>query len=118
MKVIIAGSRGIGKLTTAWIVKHIIADKNMTVTEVVSGTARGVDQGGELYASRANIPIKRFPADWDSHGKSAGYIRNKQMAEYADALICLWDGESKGAAHMFDLATKAKLVIYRLDISK
>jgi hypothetical protein len=46
--------------------------------------------------------IKRYPADWDTFGKSAGYRRNEQMAEDADALVAFWDGESKGTAHMID----------------
>ena len=41
----------------------------------------------------------------------AGYLRNKQMAEYADALIAFWDGESKGTKHMIDLAKKNGLKV-------
>ena len=71
---------------------------------MVSGTARGVDSLGEAWAKHNNIPIKQFPADWTKHGKSAGYLRNQIMAEYAEACIVFWDGESKGAKHMFDIA--------------
>jgi len=54
----------------------------------------------EEWARENGIPIKRFPADWDKHGKAAGPIRNRAMAEYADALLAVWDGESKGTANM------------------
>jgi hypothetical protein len=108
-KVIIAGSReGFDK----YDIYIAIKESGFTVDEVVSGGARGVDSLGESYANRCNIPIKRFPADWDTHGKAAGYLRNREMALYADALIALWDGQSKGTKHMIDLATKEGLQIY------
>ena len=86
--------------------------------EIVSGAARGADTLGERFAKEYNIKVKRFPADWDAFGKSAGYIRNKQMAEYAMAddstgvLIAFWDGESKGTQHMINLATKNGLKVF------
>lgn len=48
--------------------------------------------------------MKRFPADWGKYGKSAGVLRNKQMAEYADGLIAFWDGKSRGTANMIETA--------------
>jgi hypothetical protein len=57
-----------------------------------------------------------FPPDWKKYGKSAGYRRNKEMAEVADALVAFWDGKSKGTANMIDLMRKAgkplKIVYY------
>jgi hypothetical protein len=60
----------------------------------------GVDSVGEEVATYTNIPIRKFPADWQQYGKIAGYIRNKQMGEYADALLLVWDGKSRGSAMM------------------
>jgi hypothetical protein len=80
--------------------------------EVVSGGAKGADYLGERFAKENEIQIKKFPANWNLHGKSAGPIRNKQMAEYADALICFWDGESRGTKNMIDEATLRGLEIH------
>jgi len=77
---------------------------NVDEIEIVSGTATGADRLGERYAKDNGYTVKKFPADWNKHGKSAGYKRNAQMAEYADALIAFWDGKSKGTKHMIDLA--------------
>ena len=79
---------------------------NLEVTEVVSGTARGVDTCGERWAIENNIPIAPFPADWDQYKKAAGHIRNKQMAEYADALLIIWNGESRGSKNMKETMIK------------
>ena len=110
MKVIIAGSRSIINYRA---VRSAIERVGIEITEVVSGTARGVDKLGERWAAENNIPIKRFPADWNKHDKRAGYLRNVEMAEYADALIAIWDGESKGTKHMIDIAIKNGLSVYR-----
>lgn len=97
MKVIIAGSRDIEDPD---FVYQAVEKSGYNVTEVVSGKARGVDFLGELWANVNHVPIKGFPADWDTYGKSAGPIRNRQMAEYADVLIAVWDGKSKGTKDM------------------
>lgn len=103
MKVIIAGSRDFRNYS---LMKErcdlILSEKNDI--EIVSGGARGADKMGEFYAKERGYCIKVFPADWEQFGKSAGFIRNKQMAEYADTLICFWDGQSKGTQHMINLA--------------
>lgn len=109
MKVIIAGSREGFEYADVVIA---LEEAGFEVTEVVSGTARGVDRFGEMFALKHNIPITRFPADWDTHGKRAGYLRNAQMAEYAEALVALWDGQSKGTKHMIDLAEKNNLEVF------
>lgn len=109
MKTIIAGSREISSYAT---LLQAIHDSGFEITEVVSGAARGVDRLGEKYANEFGIALKQFPADWDGLGKGAGYARNRQMAEYAEAAIILWDGRSKGTKHMIDLAEKHSLKIH------
>lgn len=79
---------------------------------VISGKARGADSLGEKWANDVGVKVVEFPADWNKHGKSAGYIRNEQMAKYAvegnsvGVLVAFWDGESRGTKHMIDLAEK------------
>jgi hypothetical protein len=114
MRVIIAGSRGITSLS---VVEDAMAAafRNRSlddITEIVSGTARGVDQLGERFAYTLKIPVKRFPAQWDRYGRSAGYKRNQEMAAYADALVAVWDGKSPGTKHMIDIARFRGLKIY------
>ena len=73
------------------------------VTEIVSGGARGVDTLAEQYAEAHNIPFTLFPADWETHGKKSGFLRNAEMAHYADYGVAIWDGESRGTKHMISL---------------
>lgn len=109
MRVIIAGSRGIDNIHK---VAKAIENSGFEITEVVSGTCRGVDRLGERWARNHGISIARFPADWYRHGRSAGYKRNIEMAQYADALVAVWDGVSKGTGHMIQIAKERNLKVY------
>lgn len=109
MKVIVAGSRTItGLINVALAIK----DSGFQIDEVVCGCARGVDTEAAFIAKMRGIPVKEFPADWNLYGKRAGYIRNSQMADYADALILVWDGKSRGSANMLKQAREKGLKIY------
>jgi len=109
MKTIIAGSRGINNYQ---IVLDAVRLCGWPVTSVLSGLARGVDQLGERYAEDHGLEVMFYPADWATHGKSAGPIRNIEMAESAEALIAIWDGTSKGTAHMIETAKQKGLRVY------
>jgi hypothetical protein len=87
---------------------------DIPISVVISGTARGVDSYGERWASEKGIPVERYPADWEQYGKRAGYLRNVQMAENADALILIWTGDaekSRGSAHMKRIAYERGLLV-------
>ena len=101
MKTIVAGSREINDY--GLIVKGI-NDSKFEITELVSGGSRSVDYLGELWAKTNNIKITRFNPDWCKHGKSAGPIRNGEMAKYADALIAFHRNNSRGTANMIKQA--------------
>ena len=111
MKTIIAGSRSI---TDFSIVEEVVEKSGWKnkITEVVSGCARGVDKLGEMWARNHGIPVKRFPADWDKHGRSAGYRRNIDMAKYGDALVAVWRSNSKGTANMVNTMKRLDKPIY------
>lgn len=108
MRVIVAGSRDITELTE---IETAIRDSKFEITELVSGTARGVDSLGEEWARAHSIPIKHFPAKWN-RGLQAGLERNVEMANYAHALIAIWDGKSPGTKHMIETAYKNNLYVY------
>jgi hypothetical protein len=109
MKVIVAGSRGIDDYDR---VAEAIAASGYDVTELVSGTARGVDTLGERWAREHGVPVTRMPADWDEHGRAAGPIRDREMAAYGDALVAVWDGQSAGTRSMLREAYSRNLEMY------
>lgn len=119
-KVIVAGGRDFDyKSEHLDKVSHLISNYYNTKTmtplkggvELVTGCAKGADQIPYLFNSWHGVPIKEFPADWDTHGKKAGILRNIEMAEYADALIAFWDGKSRGTKNMIEEAKKRGLKV-------
>lgn len=107
MKVIIAGSRHIHHDVRSNY-NHVLSifdkfeEDYGEITAVVSGAAKGVDTIGEEIAKNKGLDLIRYPAQWEKYGKRAGHVRNKAMAELADAAILIWDGESKGTKNMMD----------------
>lgn len=113
IKIIIAGSRNFEHYTLLKfkcdaILKELKAEHEI---QIVSGTAKGADQLGERYARENHYICKRFEADWDKNGKSAGFIRNEEMAKYSDYLIAFWDGKSNGTKNMIAVASRYNLKI-------
>jgi hypothetical protein len=109
MRTIIAGSRTI---TNYDDFLRAIAAAPWKPTAVISGAARGADALGERWARENNIPLLRMPADWNKHGNRAGFVRNIEMAARAEALIAVWDGRSRGTAHMIETAQNRGLRIF------
>lgn len=110
-RVIVAGGRDFNqydllKNTLDGIFRHV--DEPIMI---VSGGAAGADRLGEKYAREHNLSIDHHPAQWVKYGPIAGFIRNQEMAECADALIAFWNGKSRGTKDMIDKAKKNKLNI-------
>lgn len=109
MRTIIAGSRSCSDMRQVRAAMEVCGWRP---TVVLSGAARGADRLGECWAAEQGIPCERYPADWDRHGKSAGYRRNVLMASRADALVALWDGSSRGTEHMIEHARQRGLRVH------
>lgn len=78
---------------------------------VVHGGAKGADTTAGLIAMDWGCPVEVFRAEWDKHGKAAGFIRNQQMLDSGVSLVMAFVNkplvDSKGTAHMVSLARKA-----------
>jgi len=113
MKVIIAGSR---TFDDYGLVKKFIVEagkrRKIFPRIVFCGGAIGVDELGARWAEENDIPVIMFPADWATHGKAAGPIRNSEMLKEADALIAIWDGVSRGTADMIRKAREKGIPVY------
>lgn len=87
------------------------------IIEVVSGTAKGIDLLGEDWAIHNWVPLKQFPANWEKYDLSAGPIRNKQMADYADVLFAFWDMRSNGTRNMINQMKSLNKPFYVFDLN-
>lgn len=111
MKLIIAGGRDFTHQIRCNHEFKQFANTFGTITEVVSGGARGADLCGEVTAKFYGVSVTKFIPDWDGLGKRAGFVRNTEMAEYGDALLAFWDKKSKGTESMIACAKKKGLIV-------
>lgn len=94
------------------------------VHELIHGGAAGADDLGGAWAASFGgvIKVDVYPADWQRHGKKAGFLRNLEMvaelkrrkAEGAQVLVVAFSG-SNGTAHMCKVATEVGLEVVQVE---
>lgn len=101
----IVGSReGINRVR----VEEFVDRLNPHRTIVVSGGAKGVDSWAVARAKELGIRTRVFPAQWEKHGKQAGFIRNKLIVQHSQDVVAFWDGKSKGTEHTIEYAIEMR----------
>lgn len=109
-KVIVAGGRDFSdRVMLKYVLHRLLAERDI----IISGGAKtGADAIGESYAKHFGYDVIVYPADWDTHKKAAGPIRNGQMATISHVLVAFWDGQSKGTKNMIDTALRSGLEVH------
>jgi len=129
LKVIGAGPR---ELTDYSIVEQAIKDSGFEIAEIVHGDCRGADKLFQKWAENNKVKFTKFPAEWtnlsqpgaiiksrynqwkkvdEKYNANAGFYRNQEMADYADALIAI-GGDTPGTGDMIEKAKKAGLQLF------
>ena len=103
IKIGVIGSRSFNDYE---LLKRVLDEYLGKVWVVVSGGAKGADSLGEKWANENNIKTCIYKPDWDTHGKGAGMIRNKDIVEDSDIIIAFWNSLSRGTEHSINLAKK------------
>jgi hypothetical protein len=109
MKIMVTGSRG-------WKHKGLIHRllTQLKPTMIVHGDCKqGADAMTDLIARRLRIPVRKYPAQWEKYGKSAGFIRNTEMIvrEQPDVVVAFWDESSRGTEHAIKEAEKLGVTV-------
>ncbi len=127
MRVIIAGSRGLTDQHLVEAAVEAARRQGIEITVVLSGKAPVADTLGERCAQEHAIHVEPYPAKWNDvaapgsvvrsgrHGPYnvlAGFERNQEMAEKADALIALWDGKSRGTRDVIERMRRLGKPVY------
>ena len=76
-------------------------------TVVITGSGRGADKLGEEWADDWELPLLRFPANWEYFGKAAGPIRNQQMLDEGKPDVVVAFPGGRGTADMVRRAKSA-----------
>jgi hypothetical protein len=82
---------------------------------LVHGNARGADKLSHEWATARQInDVRVYEADWETHKRSAGHIRNQKMlTESQPHVIIAFEG-GKGTAHMVSIGKKAGVPVYEV----
>lgn len=81
MKILVCGGRDFQDYDLLKTTLSALQVERGEFSLIIHGAARGADALADQYASRHRIPVKAFPADWDTYGRSAGPIRNALMLD-------------------------------------
>ncbi len=119
MKVIVCGTRDVPEKYNYDALESVLDELQPIEFLIHGGCKNSPDMFAERYAD-GEIAVRRFPADWEGLGKSAGFVRNRQMAVGADECVALWDGKSRGTLHMITEAVRAgawvRIIPARMDV--
>ena len=112
MRVLVTGSRDWSDPKAA---RKLIVDRLAELpgdSVIVHGAARGADRFAHQEAQKLGLLVEPHPADWDRHGKSAGFVRNAEMVALgADLVLAFWNGKSNGTRHTVGLAEAAGIPV-------
>lgn len=103
IKIAVIGSR---KFNNYEFLCSILNKYKENIFLLVSGGAKGADSLGEKWANENNIKTLIIKPNWEKFGRSAGFIRNKDIVDESDMVIAFWNGKSKGSKNTIDYATK------------
>jgi hypothetical protein len=123
-RILVTGSRDWDDDRTIW---HALASTILTNTQpgtpvvVVHGACpRGADAHASAWThltqadGRRSVTEERHPADWEQHGKAAGFRRNAEMVALgADVCLAFIRNGSRGASHTAGLAEQAGMPVRR-----
>lgn len=123
MKILVTGSRDWRDVATIErALRLAIADTPLWAVTLIHGAARGADQLAEAAAQRiGDVNIDRYPAQWDEHGRSAGFIRNALMLEQNPNIVLAFKGNFDrslsrgGTEHMVRLSLEASKPVWLFD---
>lgn len=86
----------------------------MVIDVLIEGEAPGADTLAREWATEQGIPVERYPADWNRHGKAAGPIRNRRMlVEGKPDLVVAFPG-GRGTANMISQAEAAGVKVLKV----
>lgn len=99
MKLLIVGSRTIMDFD---LVGHVPTETEL----IISGGAKGMDTVAERYADAHGIEKLIIRPEYEKYGRAAPIKRNEIMVDMADAVLAVWDGESRGTKYTLGYARR------------
>ena len=117
MKVLVCGGRDFRNRKLAFAALDQL-DREYKFSVVIDGMARGADEFGFDWAISRGVVTERYAADWDKHGRAAGFIRNKEMlVKGVPDMVVAFPG-GIGTANMIKQAEAAGILVKRILVTR
>jgi len=111
MKLLVTGSRKCVEsdysIFEEWL-NNLIIEKDLEVTEVIHGGAKGADQFADKWAKARMIPVKVFRPDYNVYGNRAPLVRNDVMVELCDVCVAIFKMQQTGGTMYTARAANAR----------
>lgn len=111
--VLVCGGRNYQDLTRVYDVLDDLHSRNR-FSHLLEGGATGADRLAGQWAEARKIPLLVCPANWGAHGRAAGFIRNRAMADLCPDLVVAFPGGT-GTRNMVAIAKQRNLKIEVID---
>lgn len=111
MKLLITGSR---KCTESDYSKfeeflnNLVVEKDLEITEMIHGGAKGADQFADRWAKARMIPVTTIRPDYNMYGNRAPLVRNDVMVELCDVCVAIFKGSKTGGTLYTAKGSKAR----------
>lgn len=90
--------------------------KETPVDCLIEGGALGADEWAAVWAGMAGIRQRlKFPADWATHSRAAGPLRNQRMIDEGEPDLVVAFPGGRGTADMVRRAEKAGIPVKRFN---
>lgn len=113
-RVLVCGGRDWTK--TAWVygaLDHLDATYG-PFEIVIEGDAPGIDRMAGYWARKHRLDNLKFPADWQTHGRKAGPIRNAKMLDEGKPELVVAFAGGRGTADMVARAENAGIPVVKV----
>src|SRR6266404_4535055 len=112
MKLLICGGRDFNNWTLFKESMDEILSEFPQISLIIHGGAPGADTFAESWSAINSLPIQRYLAQWNRHGRRAGILRNQQMLDEGKPdLVIAFPTGGPGTKHMISIAREAKIEV-------
>lgn len=116
-RILVTGSRDWEDATTIFEALNTVVKKWGTDVVIVHGGAKGADTLAGAWAKVNFIAEEVHLANWKQYGRSAGMIRNAEMAKTgADICLAFSKNESSGTQGMIKLAKASRIPVFIYEV--
>ncbi len=113
MKVLVCGGRDFTDRELVFQTLDDISETECRITEIITGGARGADSFAVEWSGSRGVRSIVHPAQWKTHGKSAGPIRNRRMLVKEEPHLVVAFPGGRGTRNMTVLAMQ-----YRVEVKE